>query len=199
MNKDTLDKFWSTLETQTSGAYNSKIGELSTDSFSTIKKIIAHTNPKTIYEMGFNRGSSSAMWVASSPSSHIISTDRWLVEHQKNNSNKIKQLMSNLGQGGSFQLFDMDHNNVTLNKGEEWYNKFDLIFIDGDHTKNGVERDTQTALKLNPKYIAYDDWFHLKHQKDVRRSAYGSGLVLIEEFRTDCGQAVLSNPNYKNE
>jgi cephalosporin hydroxylase len=36
-------------------------------------------------------------------------------------------------------------------------NDIDFIFIDGDHSYNGVKTDYLNALKLNPKYIMFHD------------------------------------------
>ena len=35
--------------------------------------------------------------------------------------------------------------------------KYDLIFIDGDHSYYSVKRDFEVALQLNPKYILFHD------------------------------------------
>lgn len=35
--------------------------------------------------------------------------------------------------------------------------QIDFVFIDGDHSYEGVTRDFETALKLNPKYVMFHD------------------------------------------
>lgn len=35
---------------------------------------------------------------------------------------------------------------------------FDLVFIDGDHDFDSVQRDITLALLLNPKVVAFHDW-----------------------------------------
>jgi hypothetical protein len=34
----------------------------------------------------------------------------------------------------------------------------DMVFIDGDHSYEGIKTDTETALRLNPKVIAWHDY-----------------------------------------
>jgi hypothetical protein len=72
---------------------------------------------------------------------------------------------------------------------EQLPEQIDFVFIDGDHSKNGVTKDYETALKLNPRYIMFHDissdvcsdlgnfWNEIKY----RHSAY---YEFIEQYKS---------------
>lgn len=50
--------------------------------------------------------------------------------------------------------------------------KFDLVFIDGNHDRQAVARDTELACDLSPDVIAYHDW-------DFEQVRQGAGDVIF--------------------
>ena len=68
---------------------------------------------------------------------------------------------------GDSQSFDFDQ----LNK------KFDLIFIDGDHSTKAVERDTKTALSLRRSEAAIMVWHDAKSDAEYPRFEVLQGIM----------------------
>jgi len=55
---------------------------------------------------------------------------------------------------------------------------FDLVFIDGEHTADAVERDTAIALRYHPKFIVYHDWLADPRVQEGARKALPSNAVI---------------------
>ena len=180
LTKPQFEKFHKGLK-----GYTGK-GELQREDYLTIKKIIKKTKPKSILEFGFKIGSSAAMWAAASPTSTIVSIDITTNEITNENSNKILAIM----QGGFFKLHETDIHDLNAQ-----YYQSDLVFVDGDPYK--IEFEVEIAKKLNPKYIVLNNWFHSRHRSEVQTASQHFGFKLIEAFTTECGLALLSNNDYK--
>ena len=76
--------------------------------------------------------------------------------------------------------------------------KYDLIFIDGDHSYESVKTDYEKAIRLNPRYILFHDiqdkycpgvvrlWGEIKKNKDnyiefkTQDDIMGLGLVILK-------------------
>ncbi len=183
LTKPQFEKFYNTLR-ECNG-----IGELKSQDYLVIKKIIKKAKPKSILEFGFKNGSSAAMWAAASPSSNIISTDLTVNDITNENSNKIHAIM----QGGSFKLHNIDIHHLDKEKYQS-----DLIFIDGNPFEVDLEMDT--ARELNPEYVVVNNWFHPRHRDEVQTASERNQFKLVDHYATECGLALLSNPYYtKNE
>tara|TARA_B100000780_G_scaffold28634_1_gene18148 strand:- start:191 stop:763 length:573 start_codon:yes stop_codon:yes gene_type:complete len=176
-----------------SGVLSPKVtGELDYESFPSIKDICERTNPISILELGFNRGASALMWLENSKASlhsvdirtemEVLKSTLYLAKHYPNR----------------FTYTSYDHS--LLPKVEsEYINKYDLIFVDGDHSREAILRDTKIALTFNPKYIAFDDYFHRSHGQDTKDIIKNLNLEVISEYNTSCGHALTKNPFYDNK
>jgi hypothetical protein len=166
------------------------VGELEFESLESIKSMCNKANPSSILELGFNRGMSAIMWLEGSNATlhsiDIKSTDEV--------ANSIEYI--NTTYPFRFTYTSLDHNQLDQYK-TEFKNKYDLIFIDGDHSFSAILRDTENALDFNPKYIAYDDYFHVAHGTDTRKVINNFNLEIIEEYNTTCGHVLTKNIHYK--
>jgi predicted O-methyltransferase YrrM len=158
-------------------------GELDFESFDSIKNICEKIQPKNILELGFNRGSSAIMWLESSEAT-LHSLDIRSQEEVESSLNCIKNTYPD-----RFTYTCMDHA-LLPNMIEEWKDKYDLIFIDGDHSYEAIYRDTQNSIQLNPTFIAFDDYFHPAHGLDTKKVIEGFNLEIIEEYNTSCGHVL---------
>lgn len=80
--------------------------------------------------------------------------------------------------------------------------KYQLAFIDGDHSYDFVKKDTQTAIALNIPYILLDDF--TGPDAPCRIVAKELGLIFIKEYTNIHNTANIScgffkNPYYKTE
>ena len=173
-----------------------------------IYSLIKKYNVKSYLEIGFGRGYScfcAAMALAET-GGQVVTVDPFLDE------NLIQQLKrifpNNWVEIISFQRCTSDnyflHNN----------NKFDMIYIDGDHRYDFVKRDWENSRERFEKLVLFDD-YHLpgKLQKDIEVSSlidsiedYEKQLVLMDrriflddrgykDSEIDYGQVILT----KNE
>jgi hypothetical protein len=183
------------FQTHLSHLSKNTVGELLHErSWEAVKDICQQVQPIYILELGFNRGSSALMWLFNTPDeTKLHSID---IRSQEEVSESLEYINSIFGK--RFKYSHLNHSLLTetYTKGLGMVNKYDLIFIDGDHSYNGILRDTKNALKLNPKYIAFDDYFHAAHGRDTQKVISEMGLKIIKEYKNATGQALTKNPFY---
>tara|TARA_Y100000310_G_scaffold338122_1_gene426918 strand:+ start:659 stop:1339 length:681 start_codon:yes stop_codon:yes gene_type:complete len=153
-------------------------GELHEDSFNTINDICSITNPKRILEIGFNRGTSSIYWLQNSKAL-VTSIDIRPYKDVQTSISYIKEKYP-----GRFEYIEMDSRKL---QSSFWHNKFDLCFIDGDHTIRGVNIDVNKCIEMNIRYLTFDDYFHGSHSKDIQniikyKNAVNAVLNTTKEF-----------------
>jgi predicted O-methyltransferase YrrM len=170
-----------TLLNQLSGPI---IGELEFESFNSIKSICEKTQPKTILELGFNRGASAIMWLENSKAT-LHSIDIRSQQEVKLSLNYIQTAYPD-----RFTYTCMDHS-LLSDMVKEFKGKYDLIFIDGDHSYEAIYRDTKNTIQFNPTFIVFDDYFHLVHGSDTKKVIKEFNLEIIEEYNTSCGHVLI--------
>jgi predicted O-methyltransferase YrrM len=124
--------------------------------FPIMNDIIKKTGANRILEIGFNAGHSCLLWLLSSSDTNVVGLD---VHYPSESVNYLKEKY-----GDRFSFVHCD--SAELSKKDfidKWENEFDLIFIDGDHSYEAVTRDLKNSLRLNPKYIVFDDVRHISH------------------------------------
>ncbi|MDB4414495.1 class I SAM-dependent methyltransferase [bacterium] len=166
-------------------------GELDYESFSSIKDICKRTKPTSILELGFNRGASALMWLENSKASLHSVDIRTEMQVLKSTTYLTKYYPNR------FTYTSYDHSLLPTVK-SKYINKYDLIFVDGDHSREAILRDTKIALTFNPKYIAFDDYFHRSHGQDTKDAIQECKLEIISEYNTSCGHVLTKNPFYNN-
>lgn len=127
-----------------------------TNAYNMIKDVVSRTNPTNILEIGFNRGSSSLLFLYLSDAK-VTSIDIVDKPESVNYLTKTFKDRFSFVLGNSFEL-DMKS-----------LGTFDLVFIDGDHEYNSVIRDLDQSLKVKPKYILFDDYEHPAHGVDIKK------------------------------
>jgi len=140
----------------------------------TIYDICQIVKPKNILELGFNRGSSALMWLMCSDA-NLLSTDmHYLPQSVDYLKSKYKD------------RFNFRHiNHEVIRDCDEYIEQFDLIFVDGGHQRSSIERDIKTCLKFNPKYVAFDDFYHPSHHKnhiDLVKGKYIHNFNIIKKY-----------------
>lgn len=130
------------------------------------RDIIQLCNPKNILEIGFFEGGSSLNWLLHT-NANVTSVDpvyhrNDLLHCQIHNlpypdkswtfkaANYLKEAFPN-----RFTFINEDSRNV---KDKIKDQKFDFIFVDGDHYADCVRNDIQLALDLEIDYMLLDDW-----------------------------------------
>lgn len=122
-----------------------------------IKDVLRKTKPNKILEVGFYHGASTFLWLYNS-NADIVSVDSMYCKYTSIYVNKVRQFISlnnlcNLYRDRlKFLLLDSTKLLPFIEN-----QKFDLFFIDGDHTVEGADNDFKIALKINCPYILIDD------------------------------------------
>lgn len=145
--------------------------------FPILKDIVKRTGVKNILEIGFNAGHSCLSWLLSSDDTKVIGLDVYYPEES------VNYLRDRFGD----RFFFVNADSKTLSETdviEQWENEFDLIFIDGDHSYEAVVRDLKNSLRLNPKYIVFDDVRHPAHSyiETIIKESEELELVELYEF-----------------
>jgi predicted O-methyltransferase YrrM len=125
--------------------------------------------PGNYLEIGLRRGRSMAMVAATCPSCDIIGFDLWAPDYAGMSNlgpDFVRAEMSKLGYAGRLELISGDsHQTVPRFFSEHRDAFFDLITVDGDHSKRGAEqdlRDVLPRLKVGG-VIVFDDICHPLH------------------------------------
>lgn len=114
-----------------------------------IVSTIEKTQPKRILEIGFNIGHSAVMWLHSS-NAILDSVDICKWPNTKHAAELIKDYY-----GERFNFFNGSSESVY---NDILDNKYDLMFIDGEHSYAAVRTDIKFGLKLSIPYFLFDDF-----------------------------------------
>jgi predicted O-methyltransferase YrrM len=119
------------------------------------REIIQLTNPKHIFEVGFNIGGSSALWLNMSDAD-VVSIE---ISKKAETLRAIELLKQSFGDRIKVILED---SSKIVGKFDEWgiflrNVGFDLAFLDGGHLYDDVMNDIALSLTLGIKWLAFDD------------------------------------------
>lgn len=141
------------------------------------KEILELSSPSRVLEIGFNIGGSALMFLSINPKLHYHSID---IEE---NNKSVEYLHSR------FEYFQFTRISSRLIDPELYFmfSEYDLVFVDGDHSREGVIADVETALQFNPKYILFDDVLHPSHSYiyEIISSTYTHKLEIIKLYVFD--------------
>jgi hypothetical protein len=160
------------------------IGETSFEFFISAKDLFSRIGGGSILELGFNRGA-SCLSLLEAGFDTVDTVDRRDLSSVKKSCDFLTDRF-----GKKFKYIECDHTKI-LNHTELFNSKYDLVFIDGDHSKEAVIRDIKTALTFKPKYILFDDYLHPYHSKDIKEIISNFSLDLCHVYDSDCGQALI--------
>lgn len=115
------------------------------------KEVLFIAEPESILEIGFNAGASALLFLMINPKLHYHSID--IVENQKS----VAYIGANFKRFRFYKKSSFDLPDIRM------HSVYDLVFIDGDHSEEGVRNDIEKSLLFNPKYILLDDFKHPSH------------------------------------
>jgi len=122
------------------------VGPHSVDAFRKISSIV---KPKSILEIGFNMGWSASLWL------HFTEAKLTSVDISDKDETLFAASVLKEKHPDRFEFILSDSKDVYSKLKDK---NFDMIFIDGDHTFDGVKTDMQLAKDLNIKNVVMDDW-----------------------------------------
>jgi hypothetical protein len=114
-----------------------------------MRAVVDIVKPKTILEIGFNMGYSSAIWLTLTDA-NVVGVD---ISDKDETLHGAKVLSERYP--GRFEFVLSDSAQV-LPKLEG--RQFDMIFIDGGHLEHHVMNDIGIAKALNIPRLCFDDW-----------------------------------------
>lgn len=154
--------------------------------------------PRNYLEIGVRRGRSMAMVAATCPSCDIVGFDLWARDYAGMSNpgpDFVRAEMSKLGHTGRLELITGDsHETLPRFFSEHRDAFFDLITVDGDHSKQGAAqdlRDVLPRLKVGG-IIVFDDICHPLHPylASVWQRVVGSDLRFATWQFTELGYGV---------
>jgi len=104
---------------------------------------------KSLMEIGFNAGHSSAFILENFSDVRVHSYDIGWHEYTKINADKVKERY-----GHRFDYIEIDSKKIN-HKSLDF--KYDIMYIDGDHTFEGAYSDMQLFTKSTAKWAVIDD------------------------------------------
>ncbi len=160
-------------------------GEIDASQRIQVEGILNEKNIKSILEIGFNRGASALTFLLSGID-FLYSID---IDGSLNSVNFLKQQFPN--------KFQFQRINSKILKYKDINKNFDLVFIDGNHSFQGVYDDIQKSLLFNPKFLLFDDFDHCHHGSDIQNAANCySNLKLEKIYFAKPSFGLYSNKSY---
>lgn len=136
--------------------------------------ILVITKPSSVLEIGFNVGASALMF---------LSIDTSLAYHSVD---IVRSLQSELFLSNKFNGFKFVQADSKEIKPEQngLLKRYDLCFIDGNHSREGVTADIESVLRFRPKYILFDDVRHPSHSyiENIITEDYKSRLDVVKMY-----------------
>jgi predicted O-methyltransferase YrrM len=139
------------------------------------REVLEIAKPDSVLEIGFNAGGSASMFLQIDPTLIYHSIDIELNQESKEFLEKKYNL---------FKLFKYDSKFIDPVNSLSLRETYDMVFVDGEHTPEGVVADIESALKFQPGYILFDDYRHPSHvhiEKTVTE-VYKDKLEVVKVF-----------------
>jgi len=145
-------------------------------------------HPKRIFEIGFNMGHSSAMWLNMFPGK-IVSCD---VSKKDETLEGIELLRERYQDRFVFEWReDMDDDAIKAWVAQYY---FDLAFIDGAHDEQSIINDIHFCVALRIPYLLFDDWYPRYGETQKAVEKFPNILQLVK----DMNNLRLYKVNYDN-
>jgi predicted O-methyltransferase YrrM len=155
-------------------------GELGIASIEKLMQYATISDPTTVVEIGFNRGSSALGFLLVNNHCKVYSID---IRPYSEVQGSVEYLQTEFPNRFTYISSDSAHMLTILP-----VTSADLVFIDGDHSAEAVSRDLLLALQLSPKCIILDDACHHAHKSDIRGII--SSLGLDSKTVIDCDTSI---------
>jgi len=109
-------------------------------------------NPRRIVEIGFNLGHSASMMLHLIPDASVLSVEINTHESVKRASEIVARKYQ-----GRFQIVFGSSSDPLVQTNVVMKIQPRLVFIDGDHSIDGIDNDIMFAIRLGAEWIAFDD------------------------------------------
>lgn len=121
--------------------------------------VLDYCTPSKILEIGFGRGDSAEIFLALDSTLELESVDvcKWSYTSAAGQALAAANSRFTFTQADSANLVASDYDDV------------DLIFIDGDHNLDAVQRDVRWAGSTGVQYILIDDYMDKWFQHNVKK------------------------------
>lgn len=114
-----------------------------------LQNVLNVTQTKRMFEIGFNAGHSSTLWLELDPEMHVMAVDICQHRYTLNNAIKMK-----LKYGERFDFYQANSQDLV----PELITGHDTYFIDGDHSVKGISHDLALCSRAGGDYIIVDDY-----------------------------------------
>ena len=132
-----------------------------------LKECLDIVQPKVMVEIGFNAGHSATIFLEHLPELKLYAYDIALRNYTEPCG---EALMKHYGERFVYETKD-SHKMENIPE-------CDLLFIDGDHSYNGVKNDMNLVMKTNARYVLCDDM----NQPDMLKAALEFPVKEIKKF-----------------
>lgn len=157
------------LSKQTIGGTDWRFADIVAPAF---REILQIASPINILEIGFNIGGSALMFLSIDPLLGYCSID---IEENKKSIDYLSKKFIGFN-------FVKTSSHVINPQTYPFCGKYNLVFIDGDHSPEGVRIDIEKALQFDPDYILFDDYRHKSHYyiEDIVTQTYKDKLEVVK-------------------
>lgn len=126
------------------------------EDYRALSAALLHAKPNVIFEIGTYRGVTSDFMLEVLPECEVVTIayvqPRWpfLGKNYNNTELSKKEVGSDVAEERRARLHQLygDSHKLNAQKLKRQFGAFDFVFIDGDHSREGVMQDTQLARRL---------------------------------------------------
>jgi predicted O-methyltransferase YrrM len=125
--------------------------------------------PRRYLEIGVRRGRSMGMVLAASPATRVVGFDLWVTGYagmENPGVEFVRKEMARLAPGAEVELVSGDsHVTVPAHLAAHPEEQFDLVTVDGDHSREGALNDLRNVLPAlaDGGVLVFDDIAHPSH------------------------------------
>jgi hypothetical protein len=155
------------------------------DDLSVFTDVVELSGCQSILEIGMNQGASALWFLLHGCHVHSIDTTEKL--------GSIRYLVSVFPEQFIFTCMD-SKDIISRERKVYWHGRFDLAFIDGDHSSPSVDLDATHCIQLGIPYLLFDDTHHIGHQNI--RQLIDDGVVnnrwtIVKDYEVGCGKTLV--------
>jgi len=166
---------------------NKTCGENGSRYFKANVDAVRIANPDVVLEFGFNRGSSALAFLLGAPKAIVYTVDTRRTKEVQKALDYFEELFP-----GRLHYIEANSQKFLTEPELLPLTSVDFTYIDGDHSKSGMEADIRISIRMGAKYILLDEYYNPPHKKDCQALVKEYRLEVVKDYHEGWGERIYS-------